>query len=599
MRLPAMNQTLLARHAWRQTQTAFTVRMFERDGVDLLRPQVPVFGRPWTVVYELPLYQAVAAALASFGMSTDSAVRWTSLIFFVICAALIRAVGRRIVSGHAGDVAAIVFIACPFGLFWSRASLPEYPVLAVVLGGFYCALRWRPSSGHHRIWLLSTVALMGLAGAMKASTAAVWLLPVAVALWSSDEPVVGGPVWRRRRHFAIALTVLVTVGTAVAWTAWAEHVKRASPMSAVATTTGMLQESVRALPYLGTQAVWGNPWRAVVSLQMGGPVILAGVGIALWRRRRQPIVVALAAMVPGAVIAFPVQFGVHDYYSIAVSPAVALLVGVALCDLVGVLRRRMSAPAAVGAAGATWTVAAVIAGAPFIHLTYDRNHSDNVDTMSLAAEVRSATAADEVVAAAGFSWTPEWLYMADRRGSIASDSVPVPSVQQAWKRDRVRSVVLAGPLADYRLFDVWPRLDAIGPHVVRVRETPAGSPAQQPEASGGAVLTVHFGTTLPAGAVSTSRPSVIRCDGSPIPGIGATDGASFVVLAVPNARGQRFHVEGFVDLPVRDTLIVRPRSTTRPGPNGVTDVPPVTCRGGGSLHVTGVWRVDGMQIRLR
>ena len=82
VRLPAMWAPPFVRHPWRQAQTAFTIREFARNGIDVLHPRVPVVGRPWVLIYEFPLFQAIAAALMRLGASAETTGRWVALACF-------------------------------------------------------------------------------------------------------------------------------------------------------------------------------------------------------------------------------------------------------------------------------------------------------------------------------------------------------------------------------------------------------------------------------------------------------------------------------------------------------------------------------------
>ena len=65
--LPTLGAPLLDRHPFRQTQTAFTARIFHEQGIDLLHPKLPILGAPWEVPFEFPLFQAVAAVVMDVG----------------------------------------------------------------------------------------------------------------------------------------------------------------------------------------------------------------------------------------------------------------------------------------------------------------------------------------------------------------------------------------------------------------------------------------------------------------------------------------------------------------------------------------------------
>ena len=49
-----LDQPLLERHSFRQTQTAYTARIFHEEGIDLLHPKLPVLGEPFEVPFEFP-----------------------------------------------------------------------------------------------------------------------------------------------------------------------------------------------------------------------------------------------------------------------------------------------------------------------------------------------------------------------------------------------------------------------------------------------------------------------------------------------------------------------------------------------------------------
>ena len=84
-----LNQPLLETYGFRQTQTAYTARVFHESGIDLLHSQMPVMGPPWEVPFELPLFQAAASLVMDVGVAEDRAMRLTGLATFVLSAGAI------------------------------------------------------------------------------------------------------------------------------------------------------------------------------------------------------------------------------------------------------------------------------------------------------------------------------------------------------------------------------------------------------------------------------------------------------------------------------------------------------------------------------
>ena len=89
IRIWTIGQPLIEAHSFRQTQTAYTALIYHREGINLLQTPLPVFGPPWVVPFEFPLFQGIAALVMDLGLSTEVALRSTSLFFFVVSAALL------------------------------------------------------------------------------------------------------------------------------------------------------------------------------------------------------------------------------------------------------------------------------------------------------------------------------------------------------------------------------------------------------------------------------------------------------------------------------------------------------------------------------
>jgi hypothetical protein len=67
---PTLDAPLLEKHSFRQTQTAWTARVFHEDGIDLLHPKLPVFGEPFEK--NGSLRSAVARNDVTLGLRTYS-----------------------------------------------------------------------------------------------------------------------------------------------------------------------------------------------------------------------------------------------------------------------------------------------------------------------------------------------------------------------------------------------------------------------------------------------------------------------------------------------------------------------------------------------
>ena len=69
--LPTLDQPLLETQNWRQTHTAYNALIFYEKGIDLFRPQLPLFGVPFEFPIEFPIFQALASLVMGLGIAPD------------------------------------------------------------------------------------------------------------------------------------------------------------------------------------------------------------------------------------------------------------------------------------------------------------------------------------------------------------------------------------------------------------------------------------------------------------------------------------------------------------------------------------------------
>ena len=172
---PTLDAPLLEKHAFRQTQTAWTARVFHEDGIDLLHPKLPVFGEPFEAPFEFPLFQALATVPMAAGVAEDTALRLTCLACFVLTALLLWGLVRHVAGPVSGVGAVVVFTFTPFALVWSRTSMIEYLATAGAVGFAFGVVLWRERR-HPSLFVAALAA--GLIGMLvKPTTAVFWILP--------------------------------------------------------------------------------------------------------------------------------------------------------------------------------------------------------------------------------------------------------------------------------------------------------------------------------------------------------------------------------------------------------------------------------------
>jgi len=409
-----LNQPLLETYGFRQTQTAYTARVFHESGIDLLHSQMPVMGPPWEVPFELPLFQAAASLVMDVGVAEDRAMRLTGLATFVLSAGLLYLLARPRIGRLGANFALIAFVASPFALLFSRTSLIEYSAVAASLAFALAGLHWRERGG--RAWYGLALVAGIVAMTVKVTTGVFWILPFALLGFTSDANA------RRDRRWigAWALT-LVPLAAALAWTAWADGIKAASPETAWLTSRALFSWNFGTLaqrlsPQAWSHALYPAFW-PIGGIVLPLAVILVMVGA--WRSRGRRFWTWMLIALVGPILVFFNLYVVHQYYSAAITPAVAMFLGAAAAFLFA-SRARWSKVALVG--GIATIVVAWVALTGYWRPGF-RKVADPHGVLPLARQISAETDPSQLVAIVGRDWSPEILYYARRRGLMVPTGV--------------------------------------------------------------------------------------------------------------------------------------------------------------------------------
>ncbi len=407
LRLPTLFQPLLEAHPFRQTQTAYTALLYHRQGIDLLHPPLPVVGPPWEVPFEFPLFQAAAAILMDLGIAMEPALRGLSLVCFLATGAVLWVLIEREHGSTPALLGLVFFLFSPFSLLWSRASTIEY--LATLLGVSFVALtlewgrsgRWGTFAG--------ALTVGALAMLVKITTGLIWLAPALLLAR-------GRIGWR-----LVLLFVPVLVG--LAWTAWADGIKSAGPITQYLTSQELTDWNIGTIAQRldeGTRRAFDR-WTIPL-----GAVGLVTLALIRPRLERPGLRAWFAATLVAGPLLFTNLYSVHSYYWIAVSPALAGLLGAGFAAPLERWPRRSIAVVMVALAVA------------FMATTYVRSVDswkvafspvwDPENVLPIARQIRDETREDELVFIAGRDWSPAIFLYADRHGIMLPDFIDPASL---------------------------------------------------------------------------------------------------------------------------------------------------------------------------
>lgn len=349
-RLYRFGEPILDRHEFRQTQTAATVWLWNRDGFDPLSYHVPMFGNGnW--VLEFPLYQGAVWALQVPLGGIESAARLVSIGSYVAATVLLYLIARRWLGGPAPALlAAAVFSLLPLTVFFFRTVLIDTLAVALTLLAIYAAVR--VAEAFSWTWLAVLCLAAPAAALVKAST----VLALGAALLVLGLRILRRPDTPRGARAAVLALPPVTGALLLVWTRHADGLNLAS---------GALTFSNGRDWFLGSTFTDGALWQAMWSRldanlgPLGLLLLAAGVaGLLRVPRRHLP---EIAATVAGGIVAIGVFAnlnGGHEYYQLPQTVTVGMLAGLGLWTLAGLAARAGHGAAAPAVAASALVVLA-------------------------------------------------------------------------------------------------------------------------------------------------------------------------------------------------------------------------------------------------
>jgi len=407
------HNTVLDFIGFRQAQTGLTA-YFMVGRPPSLAYETPVVGPPWSIPFELPVYQWIVAAIITLRHTPmDETGRAVSLVFFLlmlfpayrVLAWLGFARGHRL-------LALAIFTVSPFYIFWSRTFLIESTALFFSLCYLAAALPAvdKPTPGRVTAALLFGV----LAALVKITTCFVFSLLILIYLahvWLSQGRDRFRPTVLGRPALLCLLLLGVPFAAGWSWTRFADEQKALNPIGRHLTTSAevMHKWNYGSFEQRCTLTTWG----AILApghyaLGHGGVLAVALLALAFARRRWRPVLACLLVY-PIAPLVFTNLYWYHEYYSFANN---VLLLAATAISLIALLERG-GAYRLLGEAG----VAAFLALAIWRHQDYylpiqSCNHEE---LNAVSRTIQQVTQPDDVLVILGCDWSSEVPYYSRRR----------------------------------------------------------------------------------------------------------------------------------------------------------------------------------------
>jgi len=573
-RLPSLGQPLLEEHGFRQTWTAYTALVYRDAGIDLLHPQLPVFGPPFLHPQEFPLFQAFAALLMDAGVAPDLAMRLTALGCFAATAGALFGLVRYVSGVRAAAIAVLFFVATPFGLVWSRASLIEYLATAGTVAYLWMGIRYRDD----RSWRSFAFALAaGVVGVLvKPTTGVFGAIPL--ALYRSCRDRRGWRAWLRdRRDPRLVVLGLAPTALAIAWTAMADVYFRGKLATQFLAPSNLRDYFLDLTIGRGNADAWGLIAHEFAFSVVGLPFLLVlAVGMVVaWRGHARAFWAGMGLAVALAVLIFYGGYRRHDYYQAAISPQIAAFIGVGGAWLLArtLSYRRWAAVtlgvAAIGSLGLVYLMEADRWQRIYVPV------ADPEGALAPARELAALSRPDDLVVMIGRGWDPDVLYYARRQGLLLTYENGTPQLYRTLPSQGYRVFFSLDPAHDATdIMRWWTWNGAVGPRTYEIGADPRALARS-------AILSTDDATAFDA-AASRGRPlagapSAIACDGHGVTVPVDPSGTWLLTSAPAGTIVSLDLLEG--PLPIRRVFVLTPQSMY--GRSTIT----ASCYGPGSLSI--------------
>jgi|SRR5579863_2193760 len=391
---------------FRQAQTALAARTI-LEGSPRLFYEIPIFGPPWALPEEFPLYQWLTALLTITGIPLIEAGRAVSIFCFSLSLAGAWKVLECLHVERGAKLAiTCLILSCPIYLFWPRTFLIETCVLALSLWYVYFTLQAATS---RRPWELAAGAVLGVLAAMVKITTFVpfWVLAASWLLATA---------WQRKlsKKSVVVIGSVLIAGPVIAGYAWTElatHVNQQNSLMASFYYPSAVSQWVfgtlsdRFSPMLWT-AVSDRILPDTIGVAMAVP-ILFGLLPAARRYGYHAIISGSLFLLP--ILIFPVLHRVHSYYQ----TENALFLNAA-CGFVafGLIRRQ----GALALAGFAVLLLLAYGGiARYYGVYFPSASNDDQSLPKTGDQIQRFTSASQIIIVQGEDWSSEIPFYAHRR----------------------------------------------------------------------------------------------------------------------------------------------------------------------------------------
>jgi Dolichyl-phosphate-mannose-protein mannosyltransferase len=459
-------------YQWRPLQTEMTAYWFVREGINLMNYQTPLYGPPWQIPFEFPLFQATAAIMFKAGLgSFDFACRLTALLYFYISALFLYLLCRKIFSDHLTNLSILSLYLClPYNIYYSTEPLIDYLALALALAYLYFILRWLDT--HSSFWNALLATIFGSLGILvKPTTTPIVVIPIVVFVLRDILAVYGkdfkrlfdlryllNRVWTQRFYWFTLITMaVVPVLIGGIWTRHTDLIKENSIFTQWLTSKALVNWNFGTWALRADQNVWINyiseaeryflPYGLSIFAILG---IFIAVDIIASPGETTAIrlfIISVIASV-GLVLTIFLNLYLHQYYYISFSTSMAILGGYGLARFWQINQKKRYIFTFVFA---IWAIIFLAFNIKDYKMLRNMSISDNAKSEQSTVRARAIQQyipSDKWAVVIEYDWTPIYIYPLERKAMVVTTRELDKPLCQILNDKRFTLVVAGDPSYD-------------------------------------------------------------------------------------------------------------------------------------------------------
>lgn len=325
---------ILDNFTFRQTQTALTTYWLTHGG-PWFAYETPVLGAPWSIPFEFPVFQLIAAGVASLGVHLDVAGRSVNFAFYLATLWPLGMLSQTLGLSRAGYLAtAILYVLSPTYLYWSRTFLIESCALFfAVLWLAYLARFVQSGSKGAAVGMVVTGSLAILA---KATTFPAFVLVGGLGVfWVLVSRFRAGTTLGSLARLAGVSLLLVAIPFIIGflWVAYTDSVKSGGEFGRLLTSSALSTWGFGSTSQKLSRDLWVNIIARRIIPDAMGYLYLLGLAVVIVAFSCTRNIAIAAVSIVGflaSILAFTNLHMVHTYYQVANALFLAIAVGVCL-----------------------------------------------------------------------------------------------------------------------------------------------------------------------------------------------------------------------------------------------------------------------------